>query len=81
MAAEEGRPSLNDNDNMFYLIIINNAHKRNTIFWINTLQLGLETIIKTKCFDAIIIATNRRIIKVISNINSLHRGLANKQSD
>ncbi len=42
------------------------------------LQLGLETINKTKYFATIIIATNRRIIKVISNINSLHKGLAKK---
>ncbi len=59
----------NDNDNIVYLTKNNNTHKRYTIFWIDKLQLGLETIIKTKYFAAIIIATNRRIIKVISNIN------------
>ncbi len=43
---------LNDNDkaNIFYLTISNNAHKRYTIFWINKLWLGLETIIKTQYF-------------------------------
>ncbi len=68
----------NDNDNIVYLTKNNNTHKRYKIYWTNKLYLSLETIIKTKYFAAIIIATNRRIIKVVSNINSLHRGLPQK---
>ncbi len=53
----------NDNENILYDNNIQNLYNRSTIVYKPEHELGLETTIKTNKFVAIILATNKRLLK------------------